>query len=84
MNLERINYLAQCYWEKQPYKQLDMPPKAKVVTGRINTDKFIHWMIEDNGVEMIYEPMPLQGVWRLKNYSVVDEKKFAWFVIKWS
>mgnify|MGYP000473560066 CR=1 FL=1 len=61
-------------------KPIVLPPEAKVITGRIKEDSYLHYLETKCGVEILLSEYHNEVV----GYNVVDEKKFAWFVLKWS
>jgi hypothetical protein len=61
-------------------KPIILPPEAKVVTGQIKEDAYLHFLETVCGVEIL-----LSGYHnKIVGYNVIDEKKFAWFVLRWS
>ena len=68
--------------------KLPIPGEARVITGNPRNDAFFHYMLVENGVDMILKeeqrPVGFGVQWRLTDFKVVDEKKFSWFVLKWS
>ena len=83
MKLTTFIQIAERYWQEQRDKHTSIPPEAKVVTGLACNDAFFHWMLIDNGVEMVIEDHT-PNIWRLIDFRVVDEKKFAWFILRWA
>ncbi len=67
---------------------LPIPSEARVITGNPSNDKFFHYMLVDNGVDMILEeeqrPVGFGVQWRLTDFKVVDEQKYMMFVLRWS
>lgn len=62
-------------------KPIELPPEAKVVTGKMKEDAYLHFLETVCGVEIL-----LSGNYHheIVGYNILDEKKFAWFVLKWS
>lgn len=86
MNLREFRQMAERWWAAN---RINCPiiGAARVVTGNPNNDALFHYMLVDNGVEMILEQerRPMGGVqWRLKDFKVIDERKFVMFSLKWS
>lgn len=83
MNLSQFRQMSIRYWNQQSDKHFSVSAEAQVVTGLSCNDALFHYMIVDNGVEMVLEQESVNR-WRLIGYRVVDEKKFNWFVLRWS
>lgn len=86
MNFREFRKLAEYYWRENRASH-PIPGDARVITGNPHNDAFFYYMLKDNGVELILEQerRPTGGLqWRLTNYRVVDEKKFTWFLLRWS
>ena len=86
MNFREFRKLAEYYWRENRASHA-IPGDARVITGNPHNDAFFYYMLKDNGVELILEQerRPTGGLqWRLTNYRVVDEKKFTWFLLRWS
>jgi hypothetical protein len=66
-------------WKNRPY---DCPPGARVVTGEPQKDAYLHYLITDCGVELRFDPA--NSTLSIKEYVIHDEKKFMWFVLRWS
>lgn len=68
-------------WQSEiRYKILPLPPEAKIVTGRPHDDAVLHFMETQHGIEIIPTPDGKD----VAGYNVVDDKKFAWFMLRWS
>lgn len=85
MNFKEFRIMAERYWLEN---RMNCPiiGEARVITGNPHNDAFFHYMLKDNGVEVILEQerRPTGGIqWRLKNFKIIDEKKFTMFVLKW-
>ena len=52
-------------------------PDAKVVTGDYKLDLQIHNFEQDSGITIKLDGRTVTG------YEVVDEKKWAWFMLRW-
>ena len=60
-----------------------LPPwEAKVVTGNQYIDNVLHLMLVENGIEVILGGENSANT--IIDYHIVNEQKFAWFVLKWS
>ena len=56
-----------------------LPPEARVVTGNAKHDAQLHRILVEYGIEV-----QLSGNNEIKDYRVVDEQKFSWFLLRWS
>ena len=56
-----------------------LPPEALVITGNPKYDALLHHVLVEFGVEV-----KLDRDHRMEDYRVVDEQKFAWFLLRWS
>ena len=54
-------------------------PEAKVVTGNAKHDAQLHRILVEYGIEV-----QLSRYNEIKDYQVVDEQKFFWFLLRWS
>lgn len=61
-------------------KPIELPPEAKVVTGQIKEDAYLHFLETKCGVEILLS----ESHHEIVGYNVIDEKKFSWFVLRWS
>jgi D-aminopeptidase len=59
---------------------IELPPEAKVVTGKVKEDSYLHFLETKCGVEILLSGYHHEIV----GYNVIDEKKFSWFVLRWS
>jgi hypothetical protein len=57
-----------------------LPPEAKVVTGKMKEDAYLHFLETKCGVEIHLSEYHNE----ITGYNVIDEKKFSWFVLRWS
>ena len=56
-----------------------LPPEARVVTGNAKHDAQLHRILVEYGIEV-----QLSRYNEIKDYRVVDEQKFSWFLLRWS
>lgn len=55
------------------------PPEARVITGVALTDARLHYLQQESGIELkVSDNNTYAG------YDVVDEKKYAWFLLRWA
>jgi hypothetical protein len=57
----------------------DLPPEARVITGNPKYDAQLHYVLVEFGVEV-----KLDRDHCMKDYRVVDEKKFMLFLLRWT
>ena len=70
-------------WANEVGKQIrDCPPDAKVVTGDYKIDRQIYYFEKESGI--ILDVSSEGGPRIIKGYEIVDEQKFAWFLLKWA
>jgi hypothetical protein len=55
------------------------PPEALIITGIQVYDAQLHYVLNEFGVEV-----KLDNDYNMKDYLVVDEQKFAWFLLRWA
>ena len=82
MDLELVKKIVARQGENEFLKKpIVLPPEAKVVTGKVREDAYLHFLETTCGVEIL-----LSGDYNYEivGYNVIDEKKFSWFVLKWS
>ena len=53
-------------------------PDAKVVTGDYKLDLQLHNFEQDSGIAIKLDCRTITG------YEIVDEKKWAWFLLEWT
>jgi hypothetical protein len=61
-------------------KPIVLPPEAKVITGQMKEHAYLHFLETVCGVEIQLSAYHQEIV----GYNVIDEKKFAWFVLRWA
>jgi hypothetical protein len=87
-DMRQFNNMIGEYWKEAICKELPPPAEAKVVTGIPRNDSFLHHMIVEHGVEIILTESVRQDTyapsWKMTDYKIVDEKKFSWFLLRWS
>jgi hypothetical protein len=81
MDLELVKTIVARQGQNEFLKNpIILPPEAKVVTGKTKEDAYLHFLETKCGVEILLSEYRHEIV----GYNVIDEKKFAWFVLKWS
>ena len=54
-------------------------PQARFVTGSLKRDSQLHRVVVEYGIELDVDTR-LNSI---EDYRVVDEKKYAWFLLRW-
>jgi len=81
MDLELVKTIVARQGQNEFLKNpIVLPPEAKVVTGQIKEDAYLHFLETTCGVEVLLSEYHHEIV----GYNVIDEKKFSWFVLRWS
>jgi hypothetical protein len=76
--LQRI--LSREWNEEGQHRSWSLSPEARVITGSPRLDAQLHRILNEYGVEI---EMDFRFT-TIENYSVVDEEKFAWFLLRWA
>lgn len=71
--------LSREWQQRGQYKIWHLRPEAQVVTGHPKHDAQLHRVLVEYGVEV-----KLDRYHCVKDYRVVDDKKFMMFVLKWA
>lgn len=66
--------------EEGQYRSWPLSPNARVITGNPRHDAQLHRILDEYGVEI---EMNFRFT-TIENYQVVNEEKFAWFLMKWA
>lgn len=81
MDLNELGKLT-TRWSNEVGKHItDTPPEARFVTGSHKIDRQIYYFEKESG--LILDVSTEGGPKIIKGYEIVDEEKFAWFVLKW-
>lgn len=75
--------IAEKYWLTDYDHKKPVAPDTPFITGVARNDAILHDMLIQHGVELILTLTPLKN-WQVVDYRVVDDKKFMWFMLKWS
>lgn len=67
-------------WNEEGQHRVWHPlPEARVITGNPRLDAQLHRILVEYGIEI-----EMDFRFRtIENYSVVDEQKFSWFLLRW-
>lgn len=86
MRFSELRKMAYCWWEESFNGDMSDLAQARVITGNGRNDLFFHRMMVEHGVEFVLVEELSEGrrQWQIEDYRVVDEQKFAWFVLRWS
>ena len=57
-----------------------LTPEARFVTGNAPLDARIHRILVEYGIELDLN----HKLHSIEDYRIVDEKKFMWFLLRWS
>lgn len=83
MTLDELVPILQNQWINEGLNRpFFCPPEARVITGRIVDDAHLHHLVTEYGLELVLEQLPTKST--VVDYQVLDEKKFAWFILKWA
>lgn len=70
-------------WSNEVGKHIkDTPPEARFVTGIHKIDRQIYYFEKESGI--VLDVSSEGGPRIIKGYQIVDEQKFAWFVLRYS
>ena len=75
--------IAEKYWLTDYDHNKPIAPDTPFITGVARNDAILHDMLINHGVELIVKLSHFRN-WQLADYRVVDEKKFMWFLMRWS
>lgn len=86
MNVSELRKMADRYWRQNYHEDMSVLGEARVITGNARNDLFFHHMLVKHGVDLIFKEEISRGrcQWRLIDYTIVDEKKYMWFTLRWS
>jgi len=72
--------LSREFHEHGVYVPCDIVSEARYITGNPKYDAQLHRILVEYGIEVEVNSKNHS----LKDYRVVDERKFAWFMLRWS
>ena len=75
--------IAEKYWLTDYDHKKPIAPDTPFVTGEGRYDAILYDMLVQHGVELILKQSHFRN-WRVEDYRVVDDKKFMWFLMRWS
>lgn len=75
-----ISMIVREWRQEGRYVEKVLPPEAKFITGNRHNDAHLHYLYMKYGVEALVS----EDGDRIIDYNVIDEKKFAWFLLRWS
>jgi hypothetical protein len=82
MNIDLLKKLGHNWHDEIGCKitRYDVTPDAKVRTGNMRLDAVYHQFEKESGIVVHIEGSNHD----VTGYDIVDDKKFAWFVLRWS
>ena len=83
MKTNELLAIAEKYWLNDYDHNKPIAPDTPFVTGHAVNDAILYDMLTKHGVELILKQSQFRN-WQLKDYRVVDDKKFMWFLLRWS
>lgn len=82
MDINEISRLTKRWQDSLKNKNIEDAPDAKFVTGDRNLDLALHYFQQDSGMAV---KLTRTGVVHLiTGYEIVDEEKFAWFMLRYA
>jgi hypothetical protein len=82
MTPSQLLAIAEKYWLTDYDHKKPVAPDTPFVTGEVRYDAMLHDMLVRHGVELILKQSHRN--WQLADYRVVDDKKFMWFLMRWT
>lgn len=79
MDILTINQMARS-WAKENKNLIPPTPEAKFITGNWGTDMRLHQFELDSGLALKLN----NSTTAITGYEIVNEKKFAWFTLKYA
>lgn len=78
MDLDTVKQIAY-KWSTENSNLKPLEAAARVVTGDYIVDSRIYHFEQASGIEL-----DVFGINNITGYKIVDEEKFAWFMLRWS
>ena len=75
--------IAEKYWLTDYDHKKPIAPETPFITGVARNDAILHDMLSQHGVELILKQSQFRN-WQLKDYRVVDDRKFMLFLLRWA
>lgn len=80
IDLATVKKMIYKQWDTEvAHKPVYCPPEAKFITGIPKNDSHLHYLETVAGLTLELSPNHKSIV----GYDVIDEKKFAWFILRW-
>lgn len=79
MKPEQVAKLTSRWSAKVGERRFDYAPEARVVTGDYKLDAQLHNFEQDSGVVLKLSNL---GPRTITGYKIIDEKKWAWFLLE--
>ena len=77
MDLDTIKQMAYKWSTKSNLKLYDA--NSRIITGNYVVDSRIHHFEQESGIIL-----DVTGINHITGYQIVDEEKFAWFMLRWA
>jgi hypothetical protein len=77
MDLDRVKQVAYKWSTKNSNLKL-YDTNARFITGDYVVDSRIYHFEQESGIEL-----NVSGINNITGYKIVDEEKFAWFMLRW-
>lgn len=82
MDLNEISRLTS-RWSSEVGRKINYcPPEAKVVTGDYHLDKQLYFFEQESGIAV--KLTRTGSAHLITSYDIVDEEKFAWFMLRYT
>ena len=78
MNLDTVKQMAH-KWAGENINPGPPSPNARFITGDYVVDSKIYHFEQESGIAL-----DISGFKLITGYKIIDEKKCAWFILKWS
>lgn len=82
MDVEELTEITRRWSEKVGKNIKECPPEARFVTGDQLFDTQLYHFEKESGLSLKLSNAGV--IYRILDYRIVDEKKFAWFLMRWS
>lgn len=78
MDLDTVKQVAY-KWSTKNSNLKPIGGDARFITGNYTVDSKIYHFEKASGIEL-----DVSGINNITGYKIVDEEKFAWFMLRWS
>jgi len=84
MNTAEISQIVRDWSDMVGKKVTDCPPDVKFVTGDYNIDRQLYYFEQESGIALHVTIKGISNSNLIDGYEIVDEKKYAWFLLRWA